>query len=250
MRSSTTRSIRRRSARRAADRRRRRSSALRSPNRLRAASRSGRSASVHASGRSRWRSRTSSGVNHGAHIRRNAGTDHRSPTRSVASSIGHARPTAAARDSLRCNASCTSSRSRSSSPMRRCTVSARYCQTAPRASLCGVPASGAVNASAQSRRRTVTSAHSVSTRSGSVGGSSYHRTAISIASTIPAVDFSAVTASSVSGTAVSPSATRSRNVHVCTPSSPRLGKTSATYDRYCSCGPTIRRRPRVSLASE
>ena len=60
------------------------------------------------------------------------------------------------------------------------------------------------------------------------GGSSYTRTAGSIALTICADDLSRATSRSASTPAVAPSGTRSRTVQVCTPSSPRLGSTSAT----------------------
>jgi hypothetical protein len=68
----------------------------------------------------------------------------------------------------------------------------------------------------------------VSTVIGLVGGSSYSLTAGSIAFTMSAVDFSAATVGSVSGGAVAPSGRRSFSVQVCTPSSPRLGRTSET----------------------
>ena len=63
-----------------------------SPSRCRAASRSGRSETVQACGVARAAAAaTSSGSSQGAHRRRYAGTDHRSPTRSVGSISGQAR---------------------------------------------------------------------------------------------------------------------------------------------------------------
>ena len=101
-------------------------------------------------------------------------------------------------------------------------------QTWSRASLCGVPGSGAVNASAQSSTLSQTSDQCVSTTIPSVGGSSQNLTAGSIAPTRSADDFRRATVGSVSAMAAAPSGTRSRRVQVCTPSSPRLGRTSAT----------------------
>jgi hypothetical protein len=59
------------------------------------------------------------------------------------------------------------------------------------------------------------------------GGSSYNLTAGSIADTMSADDFRRAISGSVSSAAAAPSVTRSRRVQVCTPSSPRLGSTSA-----------------------
>ncbi len=101
-------------------------------------------------------------------------------------------------------------------------------QTSSRASLCGVPGSAEANASAQSEALSQRSVHGVSTSMPTVGGCSYSRTAGSIAVTISAVDFSRATSGSASTPAAAPSGTRSRSVQVCTPSSPRLGSTSAT----------------------
>jgi surface antigen len=100
-------------------------------------------------------------------------------------------------------------------------------RTSSRASLCGVPGSGDSNASVQSAALTHRSAQSVSTIRPLLGGSSYSLTAGSIASTISTADFRRATSGSVSATAAAPSGTRSRRVQVCTPSSPRLGRTSA-----------------------
>ena len=107
-------------------------------------------------------------------------------------------------------------------------MATRASQTWSRPSLCGVPGSGASNASAQSVALSQTSPHGVSTSIPSVGASSYNRTAGSIAPTMTADAFSAATSASASSPAASPSATRSRTVQVRTPSSPRLGSTSAT----------------------
>ena len=79
-----------RSAATAASRRRLRRDASGSPSRCRAASSSGRSETVQACGSARCSVRTSSGSSQGAHRRRYAGTSHRSPTRSVGSISGHA----------------------------------------------------------------------------------------------------------------------------------------------------------------
>ena len=91
MRSSTIVSMYARSAATVASARRRRRDASGSPRRCRAASRSGRSETVHAWASARWSVLISSSVSPGAHSRRYAGTVHRSPTRSVGSSSGHAR---------------------------------------------------------------------------------------------------------------------------------------------------------------
>jgi len=72
------------------------------------------------------------------------------------------------------------------------------------------------------------SPYGVSTSNPSVGGSSYSLTAGSIALTMSADDFRRATSGLLSGPASLPSGTRSRSVQVCTPSSPRLGSTSAT----------------------
>ena len=101
-------------------------------------------------------------------------------------------------------------------------------QISSRASLCGVPGSGTENASAQSSALSQMSAYGVSTSMPSVGGSSYSRTAGSIAFTIWAEALSRATSESLSTVALAPSGTRSRKVQVCTPSSPRLGRTSET----------------------
>ena len=103
-------------------------------------------------------------------------------------------------------------------------------QTWSRASLCGIPAADS-KASAQSVALSQRSTHGVSTSMPFVGGSSYSRTAGSIAVTIAADDFRRATSGSASTAAAAPSGTRSRRVQVCTPSSPRLGSTSATYAR-------------------
>ena len=78
-------------------------------------------------------------------------------------------------------------------------------QISSRASLCGVPGSGASNASAQSSALSQMSAYGVSTSMPSVGGSSYSRTAGSIACTISAEALSAATSGSLSTVAVAPS---------------------------------------------
>ena len=73
-----------------------------------------------------------------------------------------------------------------------------------RASLCGVPGSGDSNASAHSSALSQMSPHGVSTSMPSVGGSSYNRTAGSIALTRSADDFRRATSGSVSSAAVGP----------------------------------------------
>ena len=111
---------------------------------------------------------------------------------------------------------------------------ARGCRAAPprpssRASLCGVPGSAASNASAQSSGPSQTSAHG--RRRPPCPRSAAPRRARRPARsrrTSAADALSRATSGSASGAAVAPSATRSRRVQVCTPSSPRLGSTSAT----------------------
>ena len=142
---------------------------------------------------------------------------------------GQARPNGVARSSFWRSArrSCASGTSSSSGWSTRI-VEQRLPHLTSRASLCGVPGSAASKASAQSSAPSQRSAQGVSTTIGSVGGSSNRATAGSTASTIAAVAFSRATAGSAPATADAPSGTRSRSVQVCTPSSPRLGSTSAT----------------------
>ena len=83
-----------------------------------------------------------------------------------------------------------------------------------RASLCGVPGSGASNAAAQSSASNQTSDHGVVTVIPVVGGSSYILTAGSIADMSRADDFSRATSGASSAAAVAPSTTRSRMVQV------------------------------------
>ena len=142
MRSSTIVSMYARSAARVASCRRRRRDASGSPRRCRAASRSGRSETVHAWASARCSVRISSSVSPGAHSRRYAGTDHRSPTRSVGSSSGHARLRAAFRSLLPSSARRSWSRSTSSSSTLSTRISSSASRTWSRASLCGVPGLG------------------------------------------------------------------------------------------------------------
>ena len=164
IRSSTTRSICSRSAATAASCRRWRRDASGSPSRCRAASSSGRSETVHAWASARCSARTSSGLSQGAHRRRYAGTDHRSPTRSVASISGHARSNASRRPRF-----CAQRRAEQVGrdvlvvDSGRSGSRAARPRSPSRASLCGVPGSGASNASAQSSALSQRSAQWVST---------------------------------------------------------------------------------------
>ena len=168
------RSICSRSAATAASRRRRRRDASGSPSRCRAASSSGRSETVQACGSARCSVRTSSGVEPRARTgagrpapstgrrrgrsARAAATPGRGPSRS--SALLAERPAEQVGRDVLVVVACRPGSSSSSS------------QTWSRASLCGVPGSGASNASAQSSALSQTSAHGVSTTMPSVGGSS------------------------------------------------------------------------------
>ena len=207
-----------------------------SPSRCRAASRSGRSdtrpglrvlALQPARPRpGRARARTAAG---------RRAPSQRSPTRSVASSSGQARSKAStqlgvAGPGRRSSSGASWPRRR---PRRSSTLSSRIVssasQTWSRASLCGVPGSGASKASAQSSALSQTSAHGVST-SMPCG----RRLLVEPDGRLDRRRPWRPTPSAGPPPGRPrrrrrrPRATRSRRVQVCTPSSPRLGSTSAT----------------------
>ena len=168
-------------------------------------------------------SRTSSGVSQGAHIRRYAGTDHRSPTTSAASSSGHA--------FVRWERSSVFPLQRPAHLVGGDLVVVVLVDQDAEQLVPDLLARLVVRRPRVRRRERLghssalsqMSDQAVSTSTPSVGGSSYSRTAGSIARTISTVDLRRATSGSVSATAVLPSLTRSRTVQVWTPSSPRLG---------------------------
>ena len=143
-----------------------------SPVSARAASSSGRSWRVHALASSLRSTARSSSASQGAQIRRYAGVAQRSATTPAGSSTGQAATNARCSASLcrRARSSCRGGTSSSALSSTRAPISAS--QTTSLASLCGVPGSGASNASVHAAGSTITSRHGVSTKSRALGACS------------------------------------------------------------------------------